>query len=155
CLRGEPVAQADWIQVFERANADLLGPALWSALCASGEVTSLPADAREYLATLHRLNVARNKALRAQVLELVGALNERGIVPILLKGGLALFDGPYADPAARMMRDIDVLVPARERDDAIAVLKRLGYCLACSYGASHHAFGDFARAGDPGSVDLH
>jgi hypothetical protein len=155
CLRGEPVAQADWMQVLERANADLLAPALWSALRASGEASSLPKDARDYLAMLHRLNAARNKALRAQALEFVGALNERGIVPILLKGGLALFDGPYADPAARMMRDLDVMVPARERDDAIAVLKRLGYRLTRCYGAAHHAFGDFARASDPGSVDLH
>jgi hypothetical protein len=149
------VAQADWTQVFERANADLLGPALWSALCASGAASSLPEDARDYLATLHRLNAARNQALRAQALEFVGALNDRGIVPILLKGGLALFDGPYADPAARMMRDLDVMVPARERHDAIAVLKRLGYCLTQCYGTNHHAFGDFARANDPGSVDLH
>jgi hypothetical protein len=54
-----------------------------------------------------------------------------------------------------MMRDLDILVPKRSRDDAIAVLGRLGYRLVQQYAAGHHAYGDFARPNDPGSVDLH
>lgn len=155
CLRGTPVASPDWAPVFEIANEHLLTPALWTALSCSGQATTLPADARDYLATLHRLNGARNRALRRQAIELIGALNAQGIVPALLKGGLALFGGPYADPATRMMRDLDILVPAGSRDDAIAVLERLGYRLVQQYAADHHAYGDFARPNDPGSVDLH
>ena len=120
-----------------------------------GHAALLPADAGGYLATLHRLNGDRNRALRRQAVELIGALNEQGITPALLKGGLALFDGPYADPAVRMMRDLDILVPAGSRADAIAVLEQLGYRLARQHAAGHHAFGDFARPNDPGSVDLH
>ena len=132
----------------------LLTPALWSALGTSGHAAALPADAGDYLATLHRLNGDRNRALARQAIELIGALNAQGITPALLKGGLALFDGPYADPAVRMMRDLDVLVPAGSRGDAIAVLEQLGYRLARQYAAGHHAFGDFTRPNDPGSVDL-
>jgi hypothetical protein len=160
CLRGAPISAAalaspDWMAVLELANDQLLTPALWAALRASGQAASLPQESRDYLATLYRLNGDRNRALRRQAIELVGSLNEQGITPMLLKGGLALFDGPYADPAMRMMRDLDILVPAGARDDAIAVLHRLGYRIAREYGASHHAFGDFARPNDPGSVDLH
>src|SRR5262245_37704205 len=155
-LRGEAAgASTDWMAVLAIANAHLLTPALWGALGGSGHEVSLPADVRDYLATLHRLNGDRNRALRRQAIELVGALNEQGIVPALLKGGLALFGEPYADPAVRIMRDLDILVPAGSRADAIVVLERLGYRLARQYAAAHHEFGDFARPGDPGSVDLH
>ena len=162
CLAGAPadiagasVVAADWVAVFKIANDHLLTPALWAALRDSGQAASLPADAADYLATLHHLNGERNRALRRQAIELIGALNERGMTPALLKGGLALFDGPYADPALRMMRDLDILVPPGSRDDAIEALDRLGYRLTRQYGTDHHAFGDFARPNDPGSVDLH
>ncbi len=159
CLRDAPgdgaIAPPDWAPVLKIANDHLLTPALWSALGKSGHAAALPADAGEYLATLHRLNGDRNRALGRQAIQLIGALNEQGITPALLKGGLALFDGPYADPAVRMMRDLDILVPAGSRGDAIAVLEQLGYRLARQYATGHHAFGDFARPNDPGSVDLH
>jgi hypothetical protein len=149
------VRPPDWLQIIEAANDQLLTPALWGALRRSGQAGLLPADANEYLATLHRLNGKRNRALRAQAVQLIGSLNEAGIMPTLLKGGLALFDGPYADPADRMMRDLDILVREQSRPAAIAVLERLGYGVARRYEAGHHAFGDFARAGDPGCIDLH
>jgi Uncharacterised nucleotidyltransferase len=155
CLRRAPVESPDWVQILKVANDQLLTPALWSALRDSGQAETLPADAAEYLATLHRLNGDRNSVLKRQAIELIGALNERGMTPALLKGGLALFNGPYADPATRMMRDLDILVPEEARGDAIAVLERLGYRLTREYGTNHHAFGDFARPDDPGSVDLH
>jgi hypothetical protein len=159
CLRLAPIDGAlpptDWLRTIEAANNQLLTPALWSALRRSGQAALLPSDAREYLATMHRLNGERNRALRAQAIQVIGALNEVGVTPALLKGGLALFEGPYADPADRMMRDLDILVPQQSRPAAIAVLERLGYGVVKQYEAGHHAFGDFARTGDPGCVDLH
>jgi hypothetical protein len=151
CLRGAPGPACDWTEVLRIANDHLLTPALWDAL----EKAVLPEDVRDYLATLHRLNGERNRALRRQAMELIAALNRQDITPALLKGGLCLFEGPYADPAARMMRDLDILVPPPQRDATIDVLHAHGYRLAQGYGADHHAFGDFARPGDPGSVDLH
>ena len=151
CLRGAPGPACDWTEVLRIANDHLLTPALWDAL----DAAVLPHDVRDYLATLHRLNGERNQALRRQAIELIVALNRQDITPALLKGGLCLFDGPYADPAARMMRDLDILVPPARRDATIDVLHAQGYRLAQGYGADHHAFGDFARPGDPGSVDLH
>jgi hypothetical protein len=162
CLRQAPVAPVDdvtaspgWMQVIEMANDCLLTPALWSALCASGQAAALPMETCEYLDMLHRSNGRRNRALRRQAIELIGALNGSGITPALLKGGLALLDDPYGDPAVRIMRDLDVLVPVESKTEAIAVLQRLGYRVAARYAEGHHAFGDFARPNDPGCVDLH
>jgi hypothetical protein len=154
CLRGERVA-ADWPAVFGLANEVLLTPALYSALAASGQLSALPTDAADYLAMLHRLNAERNRSLHRQAIEIVGLFNQRGVTPALLKGGLALFAGPYADPAQRMMRDLDLLVPAERREAAVMALASLGYRPSRLYPAGHHAVGDFARPNDAGSVDLH
>jgi len=154
-LCGEAPAVMDWTAVLALANEHLLAPALWSMLDATGHAAALPPDVRDYLRTVHLLNGERNQVIRRQAIELATALNGGGIVPVLLKGASTLVDGPYAEPAARMMRDIDLLVPAASRSDAIATLERLGYRLARGYGDTHHAFGDFARDGDPAAVDLH
>jgi hypothetical protein len=146
---------AGWVPVLALANEHLLTPALWTALRTSPLRPRLPDEVADYLQALHRLNGERNRTIRAQLGELVGALNDAAIVPVLLKGAATLFAGPYADNGTRMMRDIDLLVPAPVRDRAIAVLRRTGYVLARGYGEAHHAFGDFARAGDPAAVDLH
>src|SRR5690349_2155609 len=151
CLRGEPACACDWTEVLRLANDHLLTPALYDAV----DAAVLPADVRDYLTTLHRLNGERNRALRRQAIELIAGLNRQHITPALLKGGLCLFDGPYEDPAARMMLDLDILVPRVTCDEAIDVLHAHGYRLAQGYGSDHHAFGDFARPGDAGSVDLH
>lgn len=153
-LRGQALP-TDWTPLLALANQHLLTPALWAALNASPLRSSMPAEVVDYLQVLHRLNGERNRMIRAQVVELAGALNEVAIEPVLLKGALSLFVGPYPDIGARMMRDIDVLVPISERDTAIAVLNRKGYALARGYGEEHHAFGDFARSGSPAAVDLH
>jgi hypothetical protein len=54
-----------------------------------------------------------------------------------------------------MLRDIDVLVPADAAHDAVRSLQQIGYEPKVLYEAGHNAIGDFARANDPGAVDLH
>ena len=148
-------AVGDWTPVVALANAHLLAPALYRNLADADRLDDVPSDVRDYLALLHRLNGDRNEALRRQIIELVAALNVIGVVPMLLKGGLGLFVGLYADPAARMIRDIDILVPARQAECAAEALRRLGYGLIARYETGHNAYGDFARSYDAGAVDLH
>ncbi len=76
-------------------------------------------------------------------------------MPLLLKGSLALFTDLYEDPAERMIRDLDVLVPADAAKSALDCLERLGYRAETIYPPGHHAYADFVRANDPGAVDLH
>jgi hypothetical protein len=158
-LRSDPpptLPTADqWPAVLRLANEQLLAPAIYAGLSAADRLGELPPPVADYLALLHRLNHARNQTLQQQALELALALNAADIEPMLLKGCLCLFAGPYTDPGARMIGDIDILVPAAGVGDAVAVLARLGYRLANQYPAGHNAYGEFVRAGDPGAVDLH
>ncbi len=144
-----------WPAVLHLANEELLTPALHAALREAGGESPVPADVRAYLAFIHDSNRRRNLALRAQALDLVRALNGAGIRPMPLKGVLTLFDEPRRDPAARIMADIDLAVPAESRAGAAGTLRALGYRATTTYPEGHHAVAEFMRAGDPGAVDLH
>jgi Uncharacterised nucleotidyltransferase len=146
---------SDWTRPLALANAHFLSPAVYASLTAAGVLADLPEDAREYLALLYRLNRDRNEALRRQAIDLLAALNAADVYPLLLKGGLSLFGGIYPDPATRMIRDLDILVPAVQLGRAAHALSALGYAAIARYEAGHNAYGDFARPHDPGAVDLH
>src|SRR5262245_20257994 len=107
--RGPAAGVRDWAAGLALANDHLLSPAIYAALTATGRIGELPDDVRNYLELLHRLNGERNQALRQQALELITALNAAGVEPMLIKGGLQLFRPLHRDPAARMIRDLDVL----------------------------------------------
>lgn len=144
-----------WPAVIGLANDHLLGPALAAAAAEGRLSAAMPGDVCTYLHFIHRCNAVRNGLIRRQAIELVGAFNERGIRPLLLKGILTLFADRGRDPATRMMSDIDVAVPPSLRDPAEAVLHALGYRTAERYPEGHHAVGEFRRNGDPAAVDLH
>lgn len=148
-------APIDWTEALGYANAHYLGPALYSSVARAGCTADLPTEVRDYLTMLHATNGRRNQRLTEQAHELAAALNEAGIRPMLLKGALSLVDGCAGDPAARMLRDLDFLVPADCERAAVHTLERLGYSALTRYPRGHHAYGDFARRGDPGAVDLH
>src|SRR5439155_6543383 len=81
--------------------------------------------------------------------------NERGVVPLLLKGAAFLLDGTFADPGARMMHDLDILVPRADLDGAIAALVTAGYALVPSPTMDSDHERSLQRATDAGAVDLH
>lgn len=153
--RRPPVRDSDWPSILQLANDELVTPALCSRLRRARRLDTVPAEVAEYLALLHDLNGERNQALRRQALELVAALNRFDIRPILLKGAAALFADAYGDPAARMIGDIDILVPRLRQRASLAVLADLGYRLDDRYPDGHHAYGEFVRDGDAGALDLH
>jgi hypothetical protein len=146
---------ARWDAVLRLANAHLLAPSLYAALGGTWRLELVPEEVGDYLSFLYRLNGERNDALRAQAVELVDALNADGVAPMLLKGGIALFDDPYGDPAARMIGDLDVMVPAGQLGQALVALRRLGYGEIAVYDAGHNAYGELARDGSPAAIDLH
>jgi hypothetical protein len=151
---GAPVPSLDeagWRAVLALANAHLLTPALAGRM----QRVAVPPDVAEYLALLHAHNGARNRALRAQAAELIQALNTRGVAPLLLKGAICLFEDPYGDPDARMIGDLDILVPPPAVDDAVDALQQLGYRASSLYGDGHNAYGEFVRPGSPAPIDLH
>jgi hypothetical protein len=162
-LRGDATNQSDlpgwddagWTEIVALANRNFLAPALHAALEAAPGRAAVPFDAAWYLAMLHRLNAARNAKLRSQIEELALALNGVDIRPVLLKGAATLFAGPFADPASRMIGDVDILIEPACRDRGLAALSRIGYTAFRLYPETHNAYGDLGKSGQPGAIDLH
>lgn len=144
-----------WMEILELANAHLLAPALHGRIAARENAGDMPADVLMYLSELHDLNRRRNGSLHRQCEEIVAAFNDNGIVPILLKGGIALYETDAQRFGERMMRDLDLLVRRRDVQAAKRALEELGYYILNAYPEGHHAVAEFARAGDVATVDLH
>jgi hypothetical protein len=145
----------DWRQIAQVAADHFLTPALWVSLSRKGLSTDLPDDAREFLQYVHSLNVARNKAIRAGVLQIASSLNEAGVEPILLKGAINLFDNPYGDVGARMMRDVDILIPELEIAPILTALAKLGYSPEVEARWHTHTYSFLGRPGETWGLDLH
>lgn len=144
-----------WAGLIETANRSYLTPALHAALHEAALVPALPADVAQYLGVIAERNAARNARLRAQLRELVAALNRRGVVPLLLKGAAGLLGAADAYAASRMVTDLDLLVEPGQVDEARAALADLGYRRLEGRVTGRHAVGDFIRDIDVGAVDLH
>ncbi|MEX2643603.1 MAG: nucleotidyltransferase family protein [Acetobacterales bacterium] len=144
-----------WLELIGLANAHMLGPTLQQCLVDDGRDSELPQDARDYLSMLLALNRKRNEALRGQAVELAAALNADSIRPVFLKGAIAALDpvDPLRD--ARIMCDLDILVPSEAEPAAVECLERIGYRVHDRYPEGHHAYGEFHHPGMPGMVDLH
>ncbi len=127
------------------------------ALRNRGLVDKLPTQVHEYLWKIHLLNTLKNRRLREQALEAVGELNSIGVEPVLLKGGASLFVKTFDDPGARIMADLDILVPGSEAKGCWDKLRTVGYIpieLEFDY-SSHHHLRPLYRPGDWGVIEIH
>jgi hypothetical protein len=100
----------------------MLAPAL-APLFGQGR---LPADFQRYLEIMHGRNLARNLALRQELLRSAALLNRIGIEPVLIKGAARLVDGVYPGLGWRFMRDLDILVPPQRLQEVNAYLQAHG-----------------------------
>ena len=150
---GRPPPAVDWNDVLALAADLLVEPALWPAVCRSR--VDVPAAIVEQLREQNLANTARNLRLRRALMEAVKALNEAGVVPLLIKGAAKLVDGTPSAAGERFMIDLDLVVP----DDAVAVagdaLARLGYEADRSKPFLHPHEVPFDRHGSPGPIELH
>ena len=135
------------------ANDHLIGPALWLAFARRGVRSELPDDFRDYLGAIQRANAVRLETMRGQALRAFAALNAVSIAPLMLKGGARLIEA--AAEAGHMMADLDLLVEARHFDEALEVLRRLGYESAPeAAGERHHAV-TLRHPREIAAIDLH
>lgn len=142
-----------WLATIAAANDHLVGPTLYAEAAERQWLHLMPDDVRHCLGEQHRLNVARNRRIREQLVECLECLNAAGLVPLLLKGAASMPDA--RDPGARVMRDIDLLIPKEDAERAAHALNRLGYRAWTLEFAGQHAFGILSRPGDPAALDLH
>lgn len=94
--------------------AGVLLPSVWP--CLTAEEKTDTSDVLEGLELAHTLNTQRNAALLAQLQEVAPCLNAMGVEPVLLKGIAHLSTKLWPTAGARLLGDIDLLVPA----DAVA-----------------------------------
>jgi hypothetical protein len=112
-----------WESMIEVASVHLVTPAL--AWCLRDD--AMPADVRDYFASVLALNGQRNERMLAGLARMAQALNAIGIEPLLLKGCALIVEELYADPALRLQGDADVLIPKERAADALAALTRAGF----------------------------
>jgi len=143
----------DWITVVDIANRHHVAPTLWLALKRKALTDSLPVDLQNYLAMLHDLNRQRNQLIREQAIEAASALKRQGLCPILMKGGISLFEDGVDDGLC-MMADIDMLVQENELAAGAAALYSLGYFLLRTPPSHAHAW-TFHRPMSLVTIDLH
>jgi hypothetical protein len=145
-----------WTDLVSLANEHLVTGALWSSLQRSALEQALPAETADYLRSFHAFNAARNRAILAQLNELVDALNSAGIEPMPLKGSGYLVAGLFPELGDRYLSDIDLLVPEGADEEAGAILRELGYAPAYERDYSrHHHLVPMVRDGQPVAIELH
>ena len=140
--------------VLELANNTLTTPFLIDLVDQPDQ--SVPEDVRAFVRDIYRRNALRNDRLRAQLEEAVAALNERDVIPVLLKGSAILATAVPERRATRIMADLDILVDPDQVETALQALADLDYQSHFRTPPdSRKQYSDLKRARDVGMIDLH
>lgn len=116
----------EWMATIGLAARDYALPMLATVLGEAGLFGRVPAEAATYLDYALRANAEANGAIRQQILFVGRLLDEAGVCAVVLKGASWLFEtGPAARD--RMMRDIDLLVPASQIIEVRRALEAAGF----------------------------
>jgi hypothetical protein len=116
--------QVNWQNLLATSSRDLYPYLCFSLeLCMEGRENPPEWEA---LQTARRLTAVDNLRLRHELTRITAALTEAGIPSLALKG-IVLAYTAYKDPSLRPMMDLDLLVPTRERKNAIGVLRKLDF----------------------------
>lgn len=128
------------------------GPGTWSTVLAlaeshntlpacafrMGEAEGLPAAARERLARVREEAISLDRLYIAVLGDLLDAFAARGLPVILLKGA-RIAELLHERPAARIGKDIDLLVRRQDRDAAGELIEARGFaCRDRAYYEAHH-----------------
>lgn len=155
-LRGDMAAGGlAWDEVLRIADREMLSALLCSALAAKGLLDAVPEGIRGPLQRRLTINGVRNERIKRQASEIIAALNRTGIEPIILKGGLHLFESTPADLGTRMMRDLDFVVPKDELDQAVECLSAIGYRPDLEGEKWTYHYRPLARVGEFAPIDVH
>lgn len=143
--------EANWSALAAQANSQMVGGYLQDALRRSG--CFVPAGFKDYAQLVAEANTQRNMAIRAQLLEVTGLLNEINIVPMAIKGAAFLADGG-GETSNRMPLDLDILVEQSHFEAAAEALISAGYSFSGSEDRQAHAQNMF-HPRRPVPIDLH
>ena len=120
--------EVDWRVVLRLADQEAVGPLLWGRLRDKELICRVPEEPRKRLKWKHHITVVKNERFKQQAIEIAQCLNDIGTIPIIMKGGVALFEGPGAHSGSpRVMTDLDLIVPQEGMDQSIEALLAIGY----------------------------
>ena len=118
-----PPPDLDWERFSRRAIQDGLGALVFRRL---RHYDYVPQTFLTRLRSDYYRNLSANDFRLAELRHIGQAMGKADIPLLVLKGG-ALAQTVYADPALRFMGDLDLMVPAAQAAEALAILDRLGY----------------------------
>ena len=145
-----------WVEFIKTSTDFLMGPTLALRFEKLGLSGILPSLVERHCHAVLRLNRSRNAQLHAEAIELASELNRIDVVPLFLKGSAGLLSGLYEDPGARIMSDLDVLVPVYRAHDCERLLSELGYSEASVMRRPRDkSIGTFLRERSTAPIDLH
>lgn len=144
-----------WREVIELASRHLVSPALLGAFSRKALLEVLPDDVHAYANAVLLLNRTRNKKILEQLFDLIAYLNRHGVEPVLLKGAANLASGLYQDPGMRLVRDLDLLIPAQRLEGCVRALQTLGYAPSQPCVQAPHHYPILHRKGEAAGLELH
>lgn len=156
-LRG--LSADEWNELRRLAVRQRVAPLLYKQLSRDDLRSAGSAAAFDQLEKLYYRNAIRNRCLLHELRELLRALQSRGIRVIVLKGAY-LAPAVYRDPALRVMKDLDLLIPQSQIADAERAVAAMGYHPAVSFSpeecfARWHQLPEMHREGAVASLELH
>jgi hypothetical protein len=135
------------------ANQTLTTPALKEFAFRSKE--QIPDDVYLYISEIFERNVERNVRLAAQLGDTLAAINDRGVIPVLLKGTAMLASAAPPHWGSRLMSDLDIMVSPDQIEVTMKALLAIGYCVHFERPPDAGKwYADLKRSGDVGMVDL-
>jgi hypothetical protein len=151
--------QISWEELVWVASRHFVLPALYASLRRHSLLHLLPDELVSHLEDIYLLNADRNRNILQQAGEIARELSAQGIRPVFLKGTGYLLQNLYADPAERIMIDIDLLVDSSQAEKARLILIKMGYRYKVEVTASeadlHHHFPMMIKPGRVAGVELH
>jgi hypothetical protein len=126
--------QVNWLTFLNSTSEDLF-PYLSFGLEPYLNILERPPE-WERLIKARRITAVHNLRLRHELARTLEALRASGIPALALKGIVMAYTA-YPDPSLRPMCDLDLLVPPDKREDALHVLRTLGYYYPESVAAIH------------------
>lgn len=148
-----------WPTLINVASHELVAPALCRLLLQKHRL-ELPKNVKDYCQKVCALHQKRTDHITQQIFEVLKALNNLGIEPVLLKGAASNMTELYACAADRVVSDIDILVPLSAISACENQLKQQGYCSVSShhnidYEHSHHHATPLLHPDYRAAVELH
>lgn len=135
-----------WERLVYICSNNLVIPALYLQIQRKGLSTCFPADLMVYMQEITEANRERNEAVLEQMRRLSAYFTAHGVRHLYLKGAAMLGGGFYADPAERMLRDIDILIAAEDQLRAYHLLRKQGYREVLSGGVQYKTLEDYLKA---------